>query len=83
MSLELTVVLVVFVFACAYFSWKAGFMEGVGAGAERTIVLLAEEGIVEIHEDENGEEYLEPVQYEPERENIPIDRNYQGFSEKK
>lgn len=83
MSLELTVILIVFVCACAYFSWKTGFTEGVGAGAERTIVLLAEEGIVEIFEDENGEEYIEPVQYESDREDVPIDRNYRGFSEKK
>mgnify|MGYP000467993450 CR=1 FL=1 len=62
MSLELIVILGIFVCACAYCSWKNGFMEGVEAGAEGALVLLEEEGIVEIHKDENGEEYVEPVQ---------------------
>lgn len=79
MGLELIVVLALFTLANSYFSFKSGHTQGLVRGSETCIQILQDEGIIEVFEDENGDEYIEPVQYEPEREKTPIDRNYDGF----
>lgn len=40
MSIEIYIIAGVFVAACAYFSYRAGYREGVMQGMENTIVIL-------------------------------------------
>ena len=61
---EYTILTALFIAVSSYFSFKAGRKEGLEMGAQGCLMVLAQEGIVEFEKDEDGEEYVMPVQYE-------------------
>ena len=65
-SLEFYLITTVFIFLCAYFSYRWGQNEGLSQGAEGCIDLLTKEGILEVQLGDDGQEYIFPVQYEEE-----------------
>ena len=65
-SLELTILLVAFTIACAYFNHrsglKQGFGEGMMAGMELTVKLLEAEKKIRIVRTKDGNEEILPVE---------------------
>lgn len=58
MYMEMIVLL--FVIACAYFSYKAGFTDGVCTGTDAVLTVLASDNIITLETDTTGETHISP-----------------------
>jgi len=52
-GLDLMIILCVFTVACAYFSQRTGYRQGVNEGMESTLKLLEAGGYIKVVEDES------------------------------
>ena len=55
MSIELYIIAGVFVAACAYFSYRTGYREGVMQGMENTLVILEHGKYIRTATDSSGQ----------------------------
>jgi len=53
-------IMLLFVIACAYFSYKAGFADGVGIGTDAVLTVLADDNIITLEIDTTGETHIFP-----------------------
>lgn len=54
---EITVMLL-FITACAFFSFRNGFRNGVVAGIDSTLVMLESNNLIELEETESGDHFI-------------------------
>lgn len=61
-TLEMTIILVAFVVACAYFNFRSGHREGVMQGMELTLRLLEADNKIRIVRTKDGNEEILPIE---------------------
>jgi len=61
-SIEMTIVLVAFTIACAYFHFRSGHREGVMQGMELTLRLLEADNKIRIVRTKDGNEEIRPIE---------------------
>jgi hypothetical protein len=55
---------VLFVTACAFFSYRSGHADGLMQGMDSTLVMLEEGGIIKLQKDDNGDLQILAVENE-------------------
>tara|TARA_A100001011_G_scaffold304781_1_gene319206 strand:+ start:312 stop:521 length:210 start_codon:yes stop_codon:yes gene_type:complete len=66
-SIEMTIVLVAFTIACAYFNFRSGHREGVMQGMELTLRLLEADNKIRIVRTKDGNEEIRPIEVHNDR----------------
>jgi len=61
MSIELIVLMGVFVIACTYFNQRSGYKQGIADGMESTLKLLEDGGYITVEETSNGDAEIKKV----------------------
>lgn len=61
MSIELIVLMSVFVIACTYFNQRSGYKQGIADGMESTLKLLEDGGYITVEETSNGDAEIKKV----------------------
>ena len=61
MSIELIVLMGMFVAACTYFNQRSGYKQGIADGMESTLRLLEDGGYITVEETSNGDAEIKKV----------------------
>ena len=61
MSIELIVLMSMFVIACTYFNQRSGYKQGIADGMESTLKLLEDGGYITVEETSNGDAEIKKV----------------------
>lgn len=66
-TLEMTILLVAFTVACAWFNYRSGHREGVMQGMELTVRLLEASNKIRIVRTKDGEEQILPIEVQSDK----------------
>ena len=66
-TLEMTILLVTFTVACAWFNYRSGHREGVMQGMELTVRLLEASNKIRIVRTKDGEEQILPIEVQSDK----------------